>query len=195
LTEDEANELEEKIIDAMDLTNPENGYNLHSGGRHHKVTDATREKTRRALKGMFSGEKNPFYGRHHTEETLKKMKRPVQQYSMSGEYIKTFDGLTEAAKEFGLDPSQLAKTCKKDKLSCGGYQWKYADSDKEIKAYKRTSHNARRVIMCNMDGKPLRVFDSLSEAGKRFSKNAGKCIGQCCCGNQKTAYGYKWKYE
>ena len=37
LTEDEANEIEEKLIDEMDLTNPKNGYNLHTGGRHHRL--------------------------------------------------------------------------------------------------------------------------------------------------------------
>lgn len=44
-----------------------NGYNLTEGGnslREYKYTDESKQKISESLKG----EKNPFYGRHHTEE-------------------------------------------------------------------------------------------------------------------------------
>ena len=39
-------------------------------GRHH--SEDTRKKMREARKGKRTGEDNPFYGKHHSEETRKK---------------------------------------------------------------------------------------------------------------------------
>ena len=109
LTEDEANEIEEKLIDEMDLTNPEKGYNLHTGGRHHRLSKEAREKIRNRMVGVYAGDKNPFYGKHHTEESLAKFRKRVEQYSVDGEYIRTFDSLTEAAETLDVDKSSLSK--------------------------------------------------------------------------------------
>ena len=66
---------------------------------------------------------------------------------------------------------------------------------KEIKPYKRKQYNARKVAMFNLCGEKLAVFESLTDAGRIFGVNGDKCIGDCCRGEQKTAYGYVWRYE
>ena len=195
LTEDEANELEEKLIDEMDLTNPEKGYNLHTGGRHHRLSKESREKIRNRMVGVYAGDKNPFYGKHHTEESLAKFRKRVEQYSVDGEYIRTFNSLTEAAETHDVDKSSLSKACKGIYKTYAGYQWKFEGSEKEIKPYKRKQHNARKVAMFDLYGEKLAVFESLTDAGRVFGINCDKCIGDCCRGEQKTAYGYVWKYE
>ena len=49
--------------------------------------------------------------------------------------------------------------------------------------------------MFDLYGEKLAVFESLTDAGRVFGINCDKCIGDCCRGEQKTAYGYVWKYE
>ena len=50
-----------------------NGYNLTSGGNAKRiVSEATRAKLSAIGKGRWVGEKNPFYGKHHTEEARAK---------------------------------------------------------------------------------------------------------------------------
>jgi group I intron endonuclease len=45
------------------------GYNISPGGQGRRmVSQETREKQSKALKGRFVGEKNPTWGRHHTAE-------------------------------------------------------------------------------------------------------------------------------
>lgn len=195
LTEDEANEIEEKLIDEMDLTNPENGYNLHTGGRHHRLSKEARQKISNRMIGVYVGDKNPFYGRHHTEESLAKFRKRVEQYSIDGEYIRTFDSLTEASEILDVDKSSLSKACKGTYKTYAGYQWKLEGSEKEIKPYKRKQYNAKKVAMFNLCGEKLAVFESLTDAGRIFGVNGDKCIGDCCRGEQKTAYGYVWRYE
>ena len=84
-----AEELEMFYIAKYNLTNPENGYNIDNGGNRKgthseatkrkigernkgkAVSKETREKLRQANLGKY-GEKNAFYGRHHTEENKRK---------------------------------------------------------------------------------------------------------------------------
>ena len=90
LTLKEANLLEEKLIKDFDSTNPQNGYNIKFGGFNCKHSEETKKKIgesnkisqkdkkwsdhqREIMSKMFSGEGNPFYGKHHSEETKRKI--------------------------------------------------------------------------------------------------------------------------
>lgn len=194
LSEDDANRMEEKLINDYDLTNPKNGYNLHTGGLHHKSSDDTRRKISESRKGRYGGKDNPFFGKKHSEETLKQMRKQVEKYSLDGEYIETYLSVKDAAKSVGADSSEIVKVCKGKRKVCAGFQWKYSDDDKIILPYKRTAHNRRRVKMIDSDGTVVQIYDSLIDAGKHFGVNADKSIGDCCRGEQKIAYGYKWEY-
>lgn len=44
------------------------------GRRGKQFTDESKRKIALALRGKFDGINNPFYGRHHTEETIEKLK-------------------------------------------------------------------------------------------------------------------------
>lgn len=195
LTEDEANEYEEELIDLFDTTNPQKGYNLHTGGRHHKVSQESRDKLSKALKGKYAGKNNPFYGKHHTAETMEKIYKPVEKYSLNGEYICTYKSLKDAAIDNGVHPTDISKVCRQvKKKTCAGYQWKFKGDKRVIKPYRHKAHNRRSVIQIDEKGAVIQIFESLYDAGIRFGTNGDKCIGDCCRGKQKTAYGYRWQY-
>lgn len=86
LTLEEANQKEQELIKEYNSCNDEFGYNIISGGRNFTHSEETKRKiglaNSIALKGnkwsekqrelrseMFTGEGNPFYGKHHTKET------------------------------------------------------------------------------------------------------------------------------
>lgn len=90
LSQFEANELEFKLIQLYQSQNDDYGYNITSGGSNFSHSEETKKKigisNSIALKGhkmseeqkqllsqLFSGEGNPFYGRHHSEETKQKI--------------------------------------------------------------------------------------------------------------------------
>ena len=118
LTKEEAHNLEEKLVDAYDAMNPENGYNLRRGGLHnipcpevgkkisqskmnHEVSEATKDKLR-----QYNGKK-------------------VLQKTMTGEPIRVFDSLSEAAKAVGGFKSNIYAVCNGRKHSCKNYKWEY----------------------------------------------------------------------
>lgn len=102
LTREEANIIEVLLIDKYNTTNPDFGYNLQSGGvngvpndiarekmsksqKNRKVSEETREKIRNFQKSYWTdnkrkemseshkGKKHHLYGKHHSEDTKKKM--------------------------------------------------------------------------------------------------------------------------
>lgn len=89
LSKEEAEAKEIELISLYKSTNPEFGYNIDNGGnttgshseetkkkisaanKGKKVSEESRERMRKAQKGNNLGDKNPFYGKHHSEKTKK----------------------------------------------------------------------------------------------------------------------------
>lgn len=75
LSEDEANYWEKYYIALYDATNPEKGYNLHSGGSDTHVSQTTSEIISQKAKERYKDPtNNPMYGKHHSEETKQKLR-------------------------------------------------------------------------------------------------------------------------
>lgn len=80
---------------------------------------------------MFRGENNPMYGKHHTEEALKKIrshaatrKNKIAQLDKNTlKIIKIYDGIKDAEKELGVSHGWISKAAKQDKIAYG-YRWK-----------------------------------------------------------------------
>ena len=51
------------------------------------------------------------------------------------------------------------------------------------------------VLQYDLDGNFIREFGSQLEAQYIMEKPNSDGVGACCRGNQKTAYGFKWKYK
>ena len=55
--------------------------NKYCVGKH--PSEETRKKLSESHKGLFCGDKNPMYGRHHTEEAKRKMREAKQKKNNS----------------------------------------------------------------------------------------------------------------
>lgn len=51
--------------------------------------------------------------------------KPVEQYSLNGEYLTTFPSIMEATRVTGIPPRAICATCRGYQHSAFGYKWKY----------------------------------------------------------------------
>ena len=89
--------------------------------------------TLKRMSFSMGGERNPFYGKKHTEETKKHLSEkakerggiPVVQYTKDGLFIKVWEHATFAGKTLGISSSSISACCLGKRKSIGGYTWKY----------------------------------------------------------------------
>lgn len=132
VTQEEAYNLEQKLIKEYKTTNFEYGYNKQNGGEKGKMTSEIKEKiskahlnkkiseeTRKKLRIQKIGNKNPMYGKKPSNC------RKVLQYDMNENFIKLWNDIHEVEKELGLHHANIIKVCKGERKKCGNYRWKY----------------------------------------------------------------------
>lgn len=70
---EKANYWEIKFIRQYNTQTP-NGMNIMKGGKNSPLAEITKQKLSESKKGKYCGEKNSMWGKHHTEETISKIK-------------------------------------------------------------------------------------------------------------------------
>lgn len=109
-------------------------------------------------------------GRHHTDETKKKIRDAAKR---------------PASKE------------KKIKISIANMGSNNGMFGKPMPLYTKSAIVAaisKPVLQLDSNNSIINRFSSASEA-ERHLNGKGSHISCCCLGKRKTAYGYKWKYE
>lgn len=149
---DSVNIAEEKWISYYNAVYDDNFYNIATGGlnsnpiagmteealkqRSRKLSEANKGEKNYFYGKHFCGEAHPMYGRHHTEESKKKMSesksggksptaKAVSIYNEDNELVKTFTNQKDLKIFLGLAPNSstetLHKYAKKHKLYHGYY--------------------------------------------------------------------------
>ena len=110
-----------------------------------KLSDETKQRMSESKKQeknpMYgkTGENHHFYGKHHTEETRKKISenkkgknknsKKIIQYDKQMNIIKIWDYIRQASESLNIDESAISKCCRGKLKSTGGYIWKYYEED------------------------------------------------------------------
>lgn len=121
LTKEEAERKEIEIIAEWKTNDINFGYNRASGGGVNIPDELSKQKNRLSHLGKNLGSSNPFWNKHHTEDTKNKLGRPVICLDTG----KTFSTIRKAADFYGLQPSNIWKCCKGLRNTAGGFRWKY----------------------------------------------------------------------
>lgn len=175
LSEDEAKEIEIKLIKELNTQDSRYGYNLCDGGEGvsgWKHTDeAKRIMSEKASKR--TGDKNPNYGNYWSDEQ-KRIASEKKKENMSDETRKK---LSKSAKErVGIKNPFFGK-----------------HHNKETKE-KLSSYRKRKVRQYNIDGSFIKEHDSIRDAGESVGVNP-VAISNCCRGMSKTSAGFMWRYS
>lgn len=112
---------------------PQKYENICKGNQRRWQDDSEHIKVSNGLKKYY--EKNPERRKKMSEERKrffaehpeKKKTRAVVQLSKTGEIIKTWNSMTEAAKQFGTNAQNIGAVCSGRRRTAGGYIWRYSD--------------------------------------------------------------------
>ena len=123
--EQDALKYESFLIAMLDTVR--NGYNTSAYDSHSCKHS---EEAKKKMSEAQTGEKNHWYGKHPSDETKKKIseskpKKPVLQYSKTGEFIAEYPSAHEAERQTGCRNGSICECCKGKRKSCGGFIWKY----------------------------------------------------------------------
>ena len=103
---------------------------MKAGEKHRKenLSEETLKKMSNSAKGRI-GDRNSFFGKHHSDETRKMLSalksRPVKMFGTSGNLMRTFPSIKDAAREMGISGAAISNCCRGITRTSGGYIWKY----------------------------------------------------------------------
>lgn len=125
LSREDAEEIEKNLIEGLNLTCSENGYNCEKGGIH---TPNLSFECKEKLSELHKGENNPFYNKKHTAETkhLMSENRPKKAV-VCVETGVVYKSTREAERQTKADHSDIIKCCKGMKKTAGGFHWSYRE--------------------------------------------------------------------
>ena len=126
------------------------------------------------------------------ESSSKKNSKEVHQYSLHGDYIKSFNSIVKAKKEFPCDVYNAASG---RTPSAGGYQWRFVKYDK-LDSYSSESsrvNKSKNVYQYDKQGLLIKEWKGTKQPSEELGIYRG-AIRNCLSGIVKTAGGYIWKY-
>lgn len=99
-------------------------------------------------------------------------RRPVDQYDLLGNYIKTFSSLAEAAQSMHMKGSTtvISQCCAGTYKQWNGFMWKFHINNppKKIEPFERTlPHNSKPVNQFDLNHNLIAQYKSISEASRK----------------------------
>lgn len=126
--------------------------------------------------------------------------KPVQQYSLTGEYIKTFPSTQSCEKE-GFQQSAVSNVCRQVQKSAYGYLWKYENDERDIQEWIIIYNNKldagkpkKKIGQYNKETNELiQIFESGADAARYIGLDDKSCICRAARKNG-SSHGFKWRY-
>lgn len=168
LTKEEADNLEKLLIEKLNTKNRKHGYNLKDGG---------------------------LGGGGFSEETLKKMSEVHKGIKQSEETIrKRIEKLKgENNPNYGKPMSEKQRKKISDSKKGENNHMYGKHFDEETKRKIKESQKTRKVAQYDLQGNLIKVWDSISDAGRELCIIRAN-ISACCRNKRRVAGGFIWRY-
>lgn len=144
------------------------------------------------------GFKWAYEGTELNEEWIKSTtdvtpKRIEQIDPKTGEVLKVWDMIKEAAQYYNVTESCIGECCRGRQKSSAGYMWRYEDESLRVEFIPKPSRK-KPVLQFDMSGNFLREWESATDVAKEFGCNRAAILN-CCQGKVNSSMGYKWKFK
>lgn len=180
-----------------DLTNKLDSLEIYYIGQY----DSYKSGYNQTIGGhSLRGNNHPSFGHKLSEEHKEKLKasicRQVSQYSISGEYIDSYDSAAQAGLSTETDASGIIAVCKGKQQTAGGFQWRYGCTTYNIgevkykerlgqKKYGKENPRSKQVYQYTLDYELVRIWESALQAERELGYSSTS-ISRVC--NHKQAF-------
>jgi len=124
----------------------------------------------------------------------------ITQYSFAGKRIAIYATATDAQVATGISAANCLKVANGINKSAGGFYWRKGSGPAKIDLRKYSWGNVagglkrrKAVVQCDLSGKIIRRFTSITDAAKYMKVGIASMSG-ACRGDHHTCKGYKWKF-
>ncbi|MDP5026793.1 MAG: NUMOD1 domain-containing DNA-binding protein [Flavobacterium sp.] len=131
------------------------------------------------------------------EIDLKLHSKPIAQYDLYGNYLKTFKSASEAARETNDKQGNISSVALGKRKYSKNYQYAYIEKNNipRKNSIIRSDNISKKVQMLDLiSGELINEFESISLAAKSINGSQSN-ISACINGRKKTAYGFKWIFK
>ena len=165
-----------------------------------QISEETKAKIREARLGKKASDearlnmRNAHLGKNMGSKSC--LSKQVAQYDLNGDFIKAWDCIADATREYNIKGSSISRVCKGKSKTAGNYQWRYIDGEiiYKIEPYENLAgkYQIKQIARCDENWNIIDIWDGCKAAsiGTGISRSD---INLCCNGKRKSAGGYKWK--
>lgn len=121
--------------------------------------------------------------------------KPVEQYTLAGDFIQTYVSAHEADRQTGINYSDICACCRENngKTTAGGFQWKYKDSTKQILPVE-IKNQQKTVYQFNAQGELVNTYKNLIDASVKTNINKALICYACGTPTRQAGHFY-WSYD
>lgn len=119
----------------------------------------------------------------------------IYEYSIEGNYVKTWDSISEAARFYNVTTSSIRDVLSGKSFHCRGRRFNRTLVDFLAKDMTDSKWGLFVVNQYTLNNELVNTFRTISEAKKAFKKKNPYVIKECIDKKRQTAYGYKWVKE
>lgn len=119
----------------------------------------------------------------------------VAQYTLKGQYLKTYANSTEAAKSTNTSRGNIVSVANGKRKYSGGFIWAYVVNGviAKVDTVEKADNISKRILMLNKETvEVVQEFENIGAAATAVSGSRSN-ISACLNGRRKTAYGHKWQ--
>lgn len=138
----------------------------------------------------YLDKEKPIYNAELVVHYLQYKTRQIHQYSLQGNFIKTWPSVNEAARKLNTNASLLCRAALGHRTQSNNFIWSYEKKDM-IK--KHTNLHFRSVLQYDKNEQLIKNWDTMSDAA-RFLGISNKAIYMCLKRKSHTSGGFIWKY-
>lgn len=138
-----------------------------------------------------------YKGCFNQSELTKIQKKIVDQYTLDGTYIATYNSITDAVNAIKISSlsavSTIGAACMGKRLTAYGFIWRYHGDPFD----KFDCLNSNKIIKINkydLNGNFIATYDNLKFAADSVSITNRNAIADCCKKKRDQYKGFKWYY-